>query len=93
VKEMFDLSGNFKDYLHGHVKPLADTQSTEPQHPELAECTFKPTINPLSVIIDQKQNKSQMAGKIVRKSSNGIFDLKNNKDSYTSRIELMMKKA
>jgi hypothetical protein len=24
VKEMFDLSGNFKDYLHGLVKPPSD---------------------------------------------------------------------
>jgi len=42
---------------------------------QLKECTFKPEINSLSVLLDAKLNKNApaMAGKIVRRSEDGSF--------------------
>lgn len=48
---MFALSGNFKDYLHGLVK-LPQDGFGDTQHPDLAKCTFKPTVNKNSIKLD-----------------------------------------
>lgn len=56
VKEFYDISGNFKDYLHSSVKLPSDKQNKIVNH-QLVECTFKPTVNPTSVKIDQQANK------------------------------------
>jgi len=56
IKELFDLSGNFKDYLHGLVK-IPSEHKRLTNHPEMNECTFKPSVNSLSVKLDQKAKK------------------------------------
>ena len=47
IKELFDLSNNFKEYLHSRVTlSLKDENNTERR--ELEKCTFKPILNPNS---------------------------------------------
>jgi hypothetical protein len=65
---MYELSGNFKEYLRGNLRQLFIPRSDNQQHPALSECTFRPAILENSVKIDSKQASKSLAGKIVRKS-------------------------
>jgi len=84
---MYELSGNFKEYLRGNLRQLL-IPHIDNQHPELTECTFKPAILEHSVKIDAKQGSKSLAGKIVRKSDQGSFELVSPKN----RVDIMMKK-
>lgn len=55
VKEFFELSGNFKDYLHGLVK-ISTSHTRAVGQRDLIECTFQPKVNALSAKIDQRAN-------------------------------------
>lgn len=58
VKEIFDLSGNFKEYLYSLAKHPIESIHSHLQgpktHPDLAGCTFRPQVNALSAKIDAK---------------------------------------
>jgi hypothetical protein len=59
VKEIFNLSGNFKEYLYSFAKHpietiVASAKGGLVEHPDLQECTFKPAIDSKSVRLDQK---------------------------------------
>lgn len=52
---MFELSGNFKEYLYGKLRSAFTEVSQENRvHPDLAECTFKPAILTNSIKLDAK---------------------------------------
>jgi hypothetical protein len=56
---MFNLSGNFKEYLYSFAKHpietiVASAKGGLVEHPDLQECTFKPAIDSKSVRLDQK---------------------------------------
>lgn len=52
IKELFEISNNFIDYKRGLVV-LPNANKRKQYQSQLEECTFKPTINPFSIKIDQ----------------------------------------
>lgn len=76
IQDLFEISNRFEGYLHKNI--ITDQEPTI--HPELAQCTFQPTVCAQSVAIDRQQQAKLLAGKIVK---NG---------ARHSRVEAMLKK-
>jgi hypothetical protein len=81
VKETIDLSCRFSDYIAGVVK-----SSTKAVQDAQDEYSFRPKINEVSAMIDMKSN----AGKIMRKSTDGSFQLAKTAHNQVARVERMI---